>query len=65
MSRQRALLARDFCVPWSAEDAADAGFQTHVLWDLTRPVDPADNDRARQALTVCQIEIVRGTQLPG
>lgn len=34
-------LARDYCVSWSAEDARDAGFETIVLWDLTRSVDPS------------------------
>jgi nicotinamidase/pyrazinamidase len=41
-------LARDFCVLWSAEDAADAGFRVRVLWDLTRPVRP-DSDAAVEA----------------
>jgi len=36
-------LARDYCVRWSAEDAVDAGFEVHVLWDLTRPVDPSSD----------------------
>jgi nicotinamidase/pyrazinamidase len=43
-------LARDFCVRWSAEDAIDAGFEVHVLWDLTRPVDPASDTEVRQIL---------------
>ena len=43
-------LARDYCVKWSAEDAADAGFETYVLWDLTRPVDFANDDEVRAAL---------------
>ena len=34
-------LARDFCVRWSALDAAEAGFETVVLDDLTRAVFPA------------------------
>lgn len=38
-------LARDVCVQWSAEDAVDAGFDTTVLWEMTRPVTSAhDND---------------------
>ncbi|HSN53055.1 MAG TPA: bifunctional nicotinamidase/pyrazinamidase [Candidatus Sulfomarinibacteraceae bacterium] len=41
-------LARDFCVRWSAEDAVDAGFEVHVLWDLTRPVDPASDTEVRR-----------------
>jgi nicotinamidase/pyrazinamidase len=43
-------LARDFCVLWSSEDAAEAGFATTVLWDLTRPVDPASDAAVRAAL---------------
>jgi nicotinamidase/pyrazinamidase len=43
-------LARDYCVLWSAEDAADAGFETTVLWELTRPVDSASDERVRAAL---------------
>jgi nicotinamidase/pyrazinamidase len=34
-------LARDFCVKWSALDAAAAGFEAYVLDDLTRAVFPA------------------------
>lgn len=43
-------LARDYCVQWSAEDTVDEGFTTYVLWDLTRPVDPASDDRVRDRL---------------
>lgn len=43
-------LARDYCVLWSAQDATAAGFQVHVLWDLTRPVTPAGDVPARAAL---------------
>ena len=43
-------LARDFCVRWSAEDCVDEGFTTYVLWDLTRPVDPASDSEVRSAL---------------
>lgn len=32
-------LAEDFCVGWSALDAVDAGFETFVIKDATRPVD--------------------------
>ena len=33
-------LARDVCVLWTAQDAVELGYRTHVLWDLTRPVSP-------------------------
>lgn len=51
-------LARDFCVLWSAQDAADAGFRVRVLWELTRPVDPASDDRVREALESRGVAIV-------
>lgn len=43
-------LARDYCVKWSAEDAAAAGFRATVLWELTRPVDPTSDERVRAEL---------------
>jgi len=43
-------LARDVCVKWTAEDAADEGFRTHVLWNLTRGVDPAHDEAVRAGL---------------
>jgi nicotinamidase/pyrazinamidase len=32
-------LATDFCVNWSALDAAEAGFETYVIEDATRAID--------------------------
>ena len=43
-------LARDVCVRWTAEDAVDAGFDTWILWDLTRSVDPTGDDALRAEL---------------
>jgi nicotinamidase/pyrazinamidase len=43
-------LARDVCVRWTAEDARDAGFETTVIWDLTRSVDPSGDESLRAAL---------------
>ncbi len=51
-------LARDFCVKWSAEDAAAAGFATTVLWDLTRPVDPSSDDRVSADLHAARVEVI-------
>ena len=59
-------LARDYCVKWSAEDAAGAGFRTHVIWDLTRPVDPASDDDVVRDLVRAGARIVYLDQLrPG
>lgn len=38
-------LARDYCVLWTAQDAANTGLKASVLWELTRPVS-VDNDAA-------------------
>ena len=58
-------LARDYCVLWSAEDAADAGFRVTVLWDLTRPVDATGDGRVRAALAARGIGVVAGEAPPG
>lgn len=41
-------LARDVCVRWTAEDAAELGFETTVFRDLTRAVSP-DSDTEVEA----------------
>lgn len=58
-------LARDFCVKWSAEDAADAGFNVYFIWDATRPVWPESDPQVRRDLAVKNIEIVDTTILLG
>lgn len=50
-------LARDFCVRWTAEDAADAGFETFMLWDLTRSVRPEGDDALQDALEVRGVRV--------
>jgi nicotinamidase/pyrazinamidase len=56
-------LARDYCVKWSAEDAAEAGFRTFVVWELSRPVDPAADDDVLRALIRAGVKIVTPEQL--
>lgn len=53
-------LARDFCVKWSAEDAAEAGFRTTMLWSLTRPVVPASDAAVRADLEDAGVRILEG-----
>ena len=53
-------LARDYCVKWTAEDAADAGFRTTVLWDLTRPVAAASDADVRADLERAGVRVVGG-----
>lgn len=56
-------LARDICVKWTAEDAAARGFRVFFLWDLTRAVDPASDERVRQDLTRCGVKLIASAQL--
>jgi nicotinamidase/pyrazinamidase len=51
-------LARDVCVLWTAQDAVAAGFKTHFLWDLTRPVTPDTDAGTRLALQQAGVHIV-------
>ena len=56
-------LARDFCVKWSALDAADAGFETYVLDDLTRAVFPERKGEVDAALAASGVRLARGRDL--
>lgn len=51
-------LARDVCVLWSAQDAADAGFNVYVLWPLTRPVSYDTNKATLAALTKRGVNVI-------
>jgi nicotinamidase/pyrazinamidase len=57
-------LARDVCVLWTVQDALAAGFQAHVLWDLTRPVTPESDAATRGTLETAGICIVQSADLP-
>jgi nicotinamidase/pyrazinamidase len=50
-------LARDVCVLWTAQDAVDLGFRTHLLWDLSRPVTPTSDATTRDTLMAKGITI--------
>ena len=52
-------LARDYCVKWTAEDAADAGFKVRFLWDLTRPVDAKSDAQVLEELQEKGVEVER------
>lgn len=51
-------LARDVCVKWSAEDAAEAGFNVYFIWDLTRPVTYDSDEQTRSDLEAAGVRIV-------
>ena len=56
-------LARDVCVLWTAQDAVDSGFRTHLLWDLTRPVTPSSDAATREKLAAKRIAITETSTL--
>ncbi|MCF7854011.1 MAG: nicotinamidase [Candidatus Pacebacteria bacterium] len=59
-------LARDVCVLWTALDAAESGFVTFFLWDLTRPVDPAHDDDTSRQLADAGVRVIHSSELnPG
>jgi nicotinamidase/pyrazinamidase len=58
-------LARDVCVLWTAQDAAELGFRASVLWDLSRPVTPAGDEATRTALQAQHIGLVESTAFAG
>jgi nicotinamidase/pyrazinamidase len=56
-------LARDVCVLWTAQDAMALGFRATLLWDLTRPVTPGDDESLRQTLQDTGIAIADSASL--
>jgi nicotinamidase/pyrazinamidase len=56
-------LARDFCVKWTAIDAADAGFEVLLLDDLTRAVFPERRGAVDAALAAKGVRLSRGADL--
>jgi len=58
-------LALDYCVKFSALDAARLGFRTAVIVDATRPVDvnPGDGERAVDELRRAGVRIIRAAEL--
>ena len=51
-------LARDVCVLWTAQDAVNLGFKTHVLWELTRPVTPETDITTRTRFEQLGVDVV-------
>jgi nicotinamidase/pyrazinamidase len=56
-------LARDYCVRWSAEDATSEGFETYLLDDLTRAVDPGGRAETDAALARAGVRCIASSEL--
>jgi nicotinamidase/pyrazinamidase len=59
-------LALDFCVAWTAIDAAEAGFETYLIEDASRAIDTNGSlERARQDLEAAGVRMIRSDQIAG
>ena len=59
-------LALDFCVAWTALDAAEAGFETYLIEDASRAIDTNGSlGKARQELEAAGVHTIRSTQIAG
>src|SRR5262245_46572725 len=58
-------LATDYCVKFTALDAADLGFKTHIIEDACRGINlnPGDVDTALEELKRTGIAVVRSTEM--
>ena len=56
-------LARDVCVAWTAQDAAEAGFRSWCLWDLSRSVDPDGDAELRRTLADAGVQVIESADL--
>jgi nicotinamidase/pyrazinamidase len=59
-------LALDFCVAWTALDAAEAGFETYLIEDASRAIDTNGSlEKARQDLGAAGVHVIRSEQIVG
>ena len=59
-------LALDFCVAWTAMDAAAAGFETYLIEDASRAIDANGSlEKARRDLDAAGVRVVGSTQIIG
>ena len=59
-------LALDFCVAWTALDAAEAGFETTLIEDASRAIDTNGSlEKARADLEAAGVAMVDSTQILG
>jgi len=57
-------LATDFCVAWTALDAAAAGFETYLIEDASRAIDTNDSlDRAKNDLSAAGVHTISSAQI--
>lgn len=59
-------LATDFCVAWTAQDAAAAGFKTYLIEDASRAIDAGGSLAAAMAgLKTAGVGVIEEEDVPG
>lgn len=59
-------LATDFCVAWTAQDAAAAGFKTYLIEDASRAIDAGGSLAAAMAgLKTAEVGVIEKKDVPG
>jgi len=59
-------LALDFCVAWTALDAAEVGFETYLIEDASRAIDTNGSlEKARQNLEAAGVRTIRSEHVAG
>lgn len=59
-------LATDFCVAWTAQDAAAAGFKTYLIEDASRAIDAGGSLAAAMAgLKTAGVAVIEKKDVPG
>jgi nicotinamidase/pyrazinamidase len=57
-------LALDFCVAWTAVDAAGAGFETYLIEDASRPIDTNGSlEKARRELEAAGVRVITSERI--
>ena len=56
-------LAFDFCVGYTAEDAAEEGFDTFIIKDATQSGDPDDESFMMQRLKEVGVKIITSDEI--
>ncbi len=57
-------LALDFCVAWTALDAVEAGFETHLIEDASRAIDTGGSlEKAWQDLRAAGVHTIKSTHV--
>lgn len=58
-------LALDYCVGWSARDAANIGFKTTVIYDTTRSITVDGEKKILQELKDLGVDVIESRELLG